>query len=116
MKAIVEANDVRKGFIADLVLQRKPKVVGIYRLIMKAGSDNFRSAAIFDIIEKLKSNGIEVVVYEPTVHSKDFNGLEIINELEDFSNKVDLILANRLTEEISKYVSKVLTRDAFGYE
>ena len=116
IKAIVDANDVRKNFIADLVLQKKPKVVGIYRLIMKAGSDNFRSAAIFDIIRKLQSAGVKIVVYEPTVHATSFNNLTIVNDFEAFINQSDLILANRLTEEISKFSDKVLTRDAFGYE
>lgn len=116
IKAIVDSNDVRKKFIADLTLKSNPRVVGIYRLIMKAGSDNFRSAAIFDIIEYLQKAGVLVVVYEPTVHSDEFNGLPIISELSEFVQKSDLILANRLTEEISGYSEKVLTRDAFGYE
>lgn len=116
IKAIVDANDVRKNFIADLVLQRKPKVVGIYRLIMKAGSDNFRSAAIFDIIRRLQDAGVEIVVYEPTVYEDKFNGLKIVKNFNEFVEKSELILANRLTEEISNCASKVLTRDAFGYE
>lgn len=114
--AIVDSNVVRKKFISELVKQKNPKTVGIYRLIMKAGSDNFRSAAVFDIISELQAAGIKIVVYEPTLHTTDFNGLEIVREFEEFVQTCDLILANRLTEEISKYNSKVLTRDAFGYE
>lgn len=116
IKAIVEANDVRKKFIADLVLQKQPRVVGIYRLIMKAGSDNFRSAAIFDIIKRLQEFQTEVIVYEPTLHLESFNGLRIVNDFDEFIKRSDLILANRLTEEISKCGDKVVTRDAFGYE
>lgn len=116
IKAIVEANDVRKKFIADLVLQKQPRVVGIYRLIMKAGSDNFRSAAIFDIIKRLQEFQTEIIVYEPTLHLESFNGLRIVNDFDEFIKRSDLILANRLTEEISKCGDKVVTRDAFGYE
>ena len=116
IKAIVDANDVRKDFIANSVLSKEPKVVGVYRLIMKAGSDNFRSAAIFDIIEKIKLAGIDILVYEPTIHGDKYNGLKIVKNFDEFANNSDVILANRLTEEISKYSSKVFTRDAFGYE
>lgn len=116
IKAIVDANDVRKNFISDLVKKHKPKTVGVYRLIMKAGSDNFRSAAVFDIMERLGEIGIKVLVYEPTVKEEEYNGYKIIHDFNKFSESCDLILANRLTEEISKYASKVLTRDAFGYE
>lgn len=116
IKAIVEANDVRKKFITDLALKKEPKVVGIYRLIMKAGSDNFRSAAIFDVIKNLQEYGKEIIVYEPTIHSDMFKDLKIISDFDEFVTKSDLILANRFTEELSKYREKVLTRDAFGYE
>lgn len=116
IRAIVDSNDIRKKFISNLVLKHTPKIVGVYRLIMKAGSDNFRSAAVFDIIEELKRAGVKIVVYEPTLHVKQYNGMEIVNEFEDFAQRSDLILANRLTEEVSKYSAKVLTRDAFGYE
>lgn len=116
VKAIVEANEVRKNFIANLAVEKQPNTVGIYRLIMKAGSDNFRSAAIFDVIKKLQEYGKEIIVYEPTVHSGSFEGLHIVNDFEKFVSQSDLILANRLTEELSKHSSKVLTRDAFGYE
>ena len=116
IKAIVDVNDVRKNFISDLVKKHKPKTVGVYRLIMKAGSDNFRSAAVFDIMERLGEIGIKVLVYEPTVKEEEYNGYKIIHDFNKFSESCDLILANRLTEEISKYASKVLTRDAFGYE
>ena len=116
IKAIVDANTIRKHFIVDLVTKKRPKVVGIYRLIMKAGSDNFRSAAVFDIIDELRAAGISLIVYEPTLHTDQFNGLDIVGEFSEFAEKSDLILANRMTEEISKYNHKVLTRDAFGYE
>ena len=116
IESIVRANTVRKAFIASLVKSRNPKTVGVYRLIMKAGSDNFRSAAIFDIIKQLTESGIKVIVFEPTVKTQQYNGLEIVRDFNQFIEMSDLVLANRLTDEISKFAPKVISRDAFGYE
>ena len=107
IESIVRANTVQKAFIASLVKSRNPKTVGVYRLIMKAGSDNFRSAAIFDIIKQLTESGIKVIVFEPTVKTQQYNGLEIVRDFNQFIEMSDLVLANRLTDEISKFAPKV---------
>lgn len=114
IKAIVEANETRKSFIADIVIQREPKVVGIYRLVMKAGADNFRSSSIQAIMEKIANCSIEVVVYEPLIRSEEFNGYKIINDLAEFKNMSDLILANRRTHDLDDVGNKLYSRDLFG--
>ena len=111
--AVVDANETRKEFITEQVLSRSPKVVGIYRLIMKTGSDNFRSSAIQGIIEKLQSKGLEVVIYEPVVKDNTFEGLKVIKDLENFKNISDVIVANRLEENIIDVKDRVYTRDIF---
>ena len=114
IRAIVEANDTRKKHIADMILQRNPKVVGVYRLTMKSGSDNFRSSAIQDVIHYLREAGVEVVVYEPVLTEDLFEGLRVIHELSTFKEEVDVIVANRIDEELANVKEKVYTRDVFS--
>jgi len=112
--AIVEANDTRKSHISNQILKQKPEVVGIYRLTMKTGSDNFRQSAIQDIIEQLKANDVEVIVYEPSIKGTEFEGLEVLNNFESFKEKSNVIVANRLDEELEDVKEKVYTRDVFS--
>lgn len=114
IQAVVSSNKTRKKFIASEILVKNPKIVGIYRLIMKAGSDNFRDAAIFDIIKYLKAEGVQVIIYEPSLTQTDFLGSPIIQELSVFKNQADVIVANRSTEEIHDVNDKIYTRDVFG--
>ncbi|OIL88941.1 UDP-glucose 6-dehydrogenase [Oenococcus oeni] len=111
MTAIVKSNDTRKRFIVKQILSKKPKTVGIYKLAMKSGSDNFRQSSIIDVMNYLAENNIEVIIYEPTLKTKLFQGKEVDNDLTDFKNKVDLIIANRVTEEIKDSADKLYTRD-----
>ncbi len=111
MTAIVKSNDTRKRFIVKQILSKKPKTVGIYKLAMKSGSDNFRQSSIIDVMNYLAENNIEVIIYEPTLKTKLFQGKEVDNDLTDFKNKVDLIIANRITEEIKDSADKLYTRD-----
>ena len=113
ISAIVNANKTRKEHIAEMVLKRKPKTVGIYRLTMKSGSDNFRFSAIQEIIEKLRTSKIDVIIYEPTLESKQFNGCEIIESFNDFVEKADIILANRFESKLNEVKNKVYTRDLY---
>jgi UDPglucose 6-dehydrogenase len=114
IQAIVEANRTRKDFIAESVLKRKPKVVGVYRLIMKAGSDNFRASAMQGVMKRIKAKGVEVVVYEPVLNEEQFFGSRVIQDLADFTSQADVILANRMVEELADVAEKVYTRDLFG--
>lgn len=112
--AIVKANETRKGHIADMVLQRTPKVVGIYRLTMKVGSDNFRSAAILDVMDKLAEQGVQVQVYEPGVEGDIYDGYRVLHDLAQFKELSDCIISNRLSAELEDVKEKVYTRDVYG--
>ncbi|MBO7924275.1 nucleotide sugar dehydrogenase [Alteromonas sp. K632G] len=114
IQAIVDANRTRKDFIADSIVSRQPKVVGIFRLIMKSGSDNFRASAIQGIMKRIKAKGIEVVVYEPVIAEDDFFHSRVIKDLEEFKSISDVIVANRVTEDIEDVLDKVYSRDLFG--
>ena len=113
IQAIVDANETRKNFIVHSILKLKPKIIGVYRLIMKEGSDNFRSSSIQDVVFKLHAKGLKVVVYEPTLNEKTFEGFEVNNHLEDFANHVDVIIANRIDQPLAKFQDKVFSRDVF---
>jgi len=113
IKAIVEANQTRKDFVADQVMNRKPKTVGIYRLTMKSNSDNFRQSAIQGVMKRIKAEGIEVVVYEPALEEKTFYNSTVFHDLDEFKKESDVIIANRITEEIEDVIDKVYTRDLY---
>lgn len=112
--AIVDANETRKAFVTTQIMLRQPKIVGIYRLIMKSGSDNFRSSSIQGIIAKLKLNSVQIIIFEPVLSEKDFEGLTVIKELDAFKQLADIIVANRFEEELLDVKEKVYTRDIFN--
>ena len=116
IEAIVKSNATRKEFIVDEVLSKKPSIVGIYRLTMKAGSDNFRASAILDIIKGLKANNQKVIIYEPTLKDSEYNGCKIVNDLNQFKAESSIIMANRVTDEIRDEKGKIYTRDLFENE
>ena len=114
MSAIVKSNDTRKEHVANMILKKGAKVVGVYRLTMKKGSDNFRSSAIHDVIQKLLAKGIEVIIYEPTLDKDNYNGIRVIKSIEDFDNLSDVIVVNRTDEEVKKLTKTIYTRDVFN--
>ena len=114
IRAIVDANTTRKDFIAESIVRRNPKVVGIYRLVMKSGSDNFRASAIQGVMKRIKAKGIEVVVYEPVLEEECFFNSRVINDLTEFKQLADVIVANRPSAELEDVAEKVYTRDLFG--
>lgn len=113
MQAVVDANRTRKDHIADMIIKRNPKVVGVYRLTMKANSDNFRESAVQGVMKRIKGKGIEVIVYEPTYKEERFFNSRVVNDFEQFVNESDIILANRVTEELKDVMDKVYTRDIY---
>lgn len=114
IRAIVDANRTRKDFLADQIIAHKPKIVGVYRLVMKAGSDNFRQSSIQGIMKRIKAKGIEVIVYEPVMSDPDFFGSRVVNDLAAFKAEADVIVANRATDDLQDVADKIFTRDLFG--
>jgi len=116
VQAIVDANKTRKKFISDQILKNNPKVVGIYRLAMKAGSDNFRQSAIKDVLDIIKSAGVEVVIFEPNLTSKEFFGSRVVDDHDEFKRISDIIVANRIDDTLENVISKVYSRDIYGVD
>jgi UDPglucose 6-dehydrogenase len=114
IRAIVDANRTRKDFLSDQILMKGPRVVGIHRLVMKVGSDNFRQSSIQGIMKRLKAKGVEVIVYEPTLEEDEFFRSRVVQDLETFKSEADLIVANRHSPELEDVADKVFTRDLFG--
>ncbi|EEI85567.1 nucleotide sugar dehydrogenase [Anaerococcus lactolyticus ATCC 51172] len=111
-KSIIDSNEVRKDFVSEDILAKNPQTIGVYRLVMKKGSDNFRKSAIFDVINNLKSKGANLVIYEPNLDGDDFEGMKLVRNLDDFK-KVDLIIANRVEDDLKDVKNKLYTRDLF---
>ena len=114
IQAIVTTNSTRKDFIVNTILRKKPRIVGIYRLIMKEGSDNFRSSAMQGVMRRIIKKGIEVIVYEPSLEGKKYNGARVIDSLQQFKSYSDIIISNRMSSELSDVAERVFTRDLYG--
>ena len=114
IKAVVEANKTRKDFIVRSILNKKPNTVGIYRLTMKEGSNNFRESAVLDIVNELINNNKHIILYEPLMEENPINNIEIVNNFEDFVSRSDLVIANRYSKELDQVKKKVYTRDVFN--
>jgi len=116
IRAIVDANSTRKDFVAFDILKHNPKVVGVYRLVMKTGSDNFRASSVQGIMKRLKAKGIEVIVYEPVLDTSHFYNSTVVKELNEFKKRCDVIIANRMSDELLDVKNKIYTRDLFGQD
>jgi UDPglucose 6-dehydrogenase len=114
ISAIVDANTIRKDFVADSIISKNPKVVGVHRLIMKSGSDNYRASSIQGVIKRIKAKGIKVIIYEPEIKEVEFFHSKVIKDLDEFKKQSDIIVANRMSEDISDVKDKVYTRDLFN--
>ena len=113
IRAIVESNDTRKDHIAEMIALKEPKTVGVYRLVMKSNSDNFRASSIQGIMQRLKEKNIEVVIYEPTLKEEEFEGYPVMNDLDAFKKASDVIICNRMNDELQDVLAKVYTRDLY---
>src|SRR5690606_17879881 len=114
IRAIVDSNRTRKDYISDQIIAKNPRIVGIYRLVMKSGSDNFRASAIQGVMKRIKAKGIEVIVYEPVLQEEEFFRSKVIRNLESFKQQADVIVANRVTDEVRDVAHKIYSRDLFG--
>ena len=114
ISAIVKSNDLRMDYLSSLIIQKKPTCVGIYRLVMKKDSENFRSSAVQGIIQRLMSKGIQIIIYEPNIDNEKFNDCTVVNDLDSFKESTDIIIANRMSKNLQDIPEKIFTRDLFG--